>query len=269
MNAWSNIEIAPDNPEITEIDRFEKTLGSLCSSIRQIRELITRFEVCHFKYQQHLKHIKKSIHSLKSSIEPGKIGANHIRNEENVWRRDKTGRSLLGQQYVWALTRWLGDNSEVKDLDCYDKELGERVKNWLGKINPEKERLVRLLIARLTWDWESYSKLLRGEAKELEFQACRMDICHYNFPENLDLLLQGIGEMHALEAFQGCGSSNSDIKVFVEREFSILNDLLKSITSVNQSDRNELIKAWLIACLTKTLKEQVGLTQPMAGIATG
>jgi hypothetical protein len=130
------------------------------------------------------------------------------------------------------------------------------------KKNPEKERLVRLLIARLIWNWKSYEELRHGkENKELELQVCSIDVCHYNFPKNLDLLLQRIGEMKPVEAFEGCGSFNSDIKKFVKKEFSILDDLLKSITSVYKPDKNELVKAWLIVCLAKTLKEQVSLTK--------
>ena len=264
MNEWSNIDISPNNPEIIEIHKFKKTLGVIPSNVRQIRELITRFEVCHFKYQQHFKYIKESILNLRPDIDPKKIGTNHIRSGENAWKKDKTGRSRLGQRYVWALTNWLGDNPKVKDLKYYNKRLGQQITNWLGKKNLEKERLVRLLIARLIWNWKSYEELRHGkENKELELQVSSIDICHYNFPKNLDLLLQGIGEMMPVEAFEGCGSFNSDIKKFVKKEFSILNDLLKPLTSVDKPDKNELLKAWLIASLAKTLKEQVSLTKPV------
>jgi hypothetical protein len=264
MNEWSNIEVSPNDPEIRETDKFKKTLGVIPSKVRQIRELITRFEVCHFKYQQHFKYIKESILNLKPDIDPKRIGSYHIRSGENAWKKDKTGRSRLGQRYVWALTNWLGDNPKVKDLENYNKRLGQQISKWLDKKNPEKERLVRLLRARLIWDEKSYEELQPGkENKELELQVCRMDICHYDFPKNLDLLLQGIGEMKPVEEFEGCGSFNSGIKKFVEKEFSILNDLLKSITSVIKPDKNEMVKAWLIACLAKTLKEQVGLTKPI------
>ena len=264
MNEWSNIDISPDDPEIIEIDKFKKTLGVIPSHVRQIRELITRFEVCHFKYQQHFKYIKEPILNLRPDIDPKKIGTNHIRSGENAWKKDKTGRSRLGQRYVWALTNWLGDNPKVKDLKYYNKRLGQQITNLLGKKNPEKERLVRLLIARLIWNWKSYEELRHGkENKDLELQVCSIDICHYNFPKNLDLLMQGIGEMKPVEAFEGCGSFNSDIKKFVKKEFSILDDLLKPLTSVHKPDKNELIKAWLIASLAKTLKEQVSLTKPV------
>ena len=267
MNVWSNIEISSNDPEIIEINKLEEKIEVIPSSVQQIRELITRFEVCHFKYQKHIRHIKDSFLNLKPRIDPKKIGVNHIRNGGNAWENDKSGRSLLGQRYVWALNKWLGYKPKVKDLDHYDEKLGRKITKWLGEKNPDKERLVCLLIARLIWDWKSYEELQRGgENKELELQVCSIDVCHYTFPKNLNLLLQGIGQMKPVERFEGCGSCNSDIKSFVEKEFSVLNDLLKSITSINQPDKNELVKAWLIACLAKTLKEQVGLTQSISGL---
>jgi hypothetical protein len=264
MNAWSNIEISPNDPEIIEIDKFEKTLEVITSNVQQIRDLITRFEVCHFKYQQHLKYIKESIINLKPNTEPEKIGANHIRSGENAWKKDKTGRSLLGQRYVGALTNWLSDNTVTKDFECSDKELDKNITKWLGKKIPEKERLIHLLIARLIWDWKTYEELLKKKgSKELEFHVCRMDVCHYAFPKNLDLLLQGIGKMKSIEKFEGCGSFNSDIKEYAKKDFLILNNLLESMTSVSKPDKKELVKTWLLACLAKTLKEQVGLKKPI------
>jgi hypothetical protein len=55
MKAWSNIQISPQDPEIVKINNLENNLGELPDKINKIRELITRFEVCHFKYQQHIK----------------------------------------------------------------------------------------------------------------------------------------------------------------------------------------------------------------------
>lgn len=267
MNAWSNIEISPQDPEITEIDKIEKTLGDIPGQIQQIRELITRFEVCHFKYQQHLQNLKESVLNLRPNTEPSKIGSNHIQKGKNAWKNDKTGRSLIGQQYLEALNNWLAPNTQVKDSEYNNKELGPQVTNWLGDKNSDKKRLVRLLKARLIWNWKSLEKLQQGEKnKEIELQVCRIDVCHYAFPKNLNLLLKGIGEMRPIKAFEGCGSFTSEIKILVEKEFSILNDTLKSLTSGNQSDKNELVKVWLFFCLAKTLKEQVGLKQPIHGL---
>lgn len=261
MKAWSNIEITPQDSEIIKINSFEKKLGELPYKVIQIRELITRFEVCHFKYQQHIKKIKDSIVKLQPVTNPNIIGKNHVKNGEDTWKNDKTGRSLIGQQYIWALQKWLEDDSLIKESSQYNKKQGQQIEILLRDRNPIKKRLIRLLLARLTWNWKLYEELQHGkEHKDLELQVCRMDICRYNFPTNLDILLQAIGEMKVSDKFEGCGSFNAYIKTCIKKELSILNKWLKSFVIDGKSNKEELIKAWLIACLAKTLKEQVNLT---------
>jgi hypothetical protein len=102
MKAWSNIQISPQDPEIIKLNNLEKKLGELPDKIYKIRELITRFEVCHFKYKQILRKIKESIINLASNINPTKIGINHVQHGESAWKNDTTGRSLIGQKYLRA-----------------------------------------------------------------------------------------------------------------------------------------------------------------------
>ncbi|MCK5470505.1 MAG: hypothetical protein KAI99_18410 [Cyclobacteriaceae bacterium] len=269
MKAWSNIQISPQDPEIVKINKMENRLGELPDKVNKIRELITRFEVCHFKYQQHLKKIKDSIITLESNVDTNKIGINHIQYGDSVLNKDTTGKSLIGQQYVWAIKEWLNDSQPNEISDKYDKKLGQEIHKWLGDRNPDKIRLVRLLQARLTWDWKSYEKLQHGgELKDIEFQASRMDICHYAFPKNLDLLLKGIGQMKAVEEkrFEGCGSYNTEIKEYLEKEFLSLNNTLKSFQVNNGLNKNDLIKTWLAACLAKTIKENINISVPITDI---
>ena len=263
MKAWSNIQISPQDPEIVKINNLEKKLGELPDKVYKIRELITRFEVCHFKYQQHLRKIKDSIIDLEPNVDMTKIGINHIQYGEGVLNKDTTGKSLIGQQYVWAIKEWLNDSQPNEISDNYDKKLTQEIHRWLGDKNPDKIRLVRLLLARLTWDFKTYEKLQHGgKFKDIEFQACRMDICHYAFPKNLDLLLQGIGQMKAVKEkeFEGCGSYDINIKAYIEKEFLDLNDELKSLKINDSLNRNNLIKAWLVACLAKTIKENINIS---------
>ncbi|MBN2091889.1 hypothetical protein JW964_19895 [candidate division KSB1 bacterium] len=173
--------------------------------------------------------------------------------------KDKTGRSIPGQQYVNSLMKWLGDYSP-ENPDYFNNELNHDIAKWLGDKNPDKERIVRLLIARLTWDWKAYEKYQQeNKFEELQLQVCRMDICHYAFPKHLNFLLQGIGRMEPINNFEGCGSFNTDIKTYIEEQFSILCDYLRSTRNNKNSNRDEKIQLWLIASLAKTLKEQVGL----------
>jgi len=269
MKAWSNIQISPQDPEIIKINNLEKNLGKLPDRVNKIRELITRFEVCHFKYQQHLKYIKDSIIALEPSIDATKIGINHIQHGESVLNKDTTGKSRIGQQYFLAIKEWLNDNSKNGASDNYDKKLRQQIHGWLGDKNPDKTRLVRLLLARLTWDWKFYEKLQHdGKFKDIELQAGRMDICHYAFPENLNLLLKGIGQMKAVEEreFEGCGSYNTNIKACLEKEFLDLNETLKSLKNKSGAIKNDLIKAWLVACLAKTIKENINISMPIIDI---
>jgi hypothetical protein len=264
MNAWSNIEVSSEDPEIIRINELEASLGKLPERVHKIRELITRHEVCHFKYQQHLQKIRASIRTLEPATIPGTIGRNHIQHGEYAWKNDTTGKSLQGQQYVWAIQDLLSEMVAKEIPVEYDQKLGQKVREWLGKINEDKRRLVRLLLARLTWDWGPYKELQHGEAfKQLEFQICRMDICHYAFPANLDRMLQGIGKMMPVENFEGCGSFSRDIREFVEQELIVLYGQFRSLYDAPEPGENELIQAWLTACLIKTLKEQVELSEPL------
>ncbi len=265
MNAWSNISISPRDPEIIRINDLEAKLGKLPSSVYNIRGLVTRHEVCHFKYRQHIKKIKDSILNLMPCVDSDKIGISHIRHGENAWKKDTSGRSLLGQQYIWSLRKWLNAIPQKATPDKYDEGLGQKIEQWLGDKNADKKRLVQLLLARLTWDWKPYYEELQkgGKYKDLEFQICRTDICHYAFPTNLDRLLQGIGEMRPMEDFEGCGSFDPTIQRFVEKELLALHNLFKALYKDRESDPKKLLKAWLIVCFIKTLKEQAGLSEPL------
>lgn len=258
MKSWSNIEVSPDDREISAIDRLEKHIGEIPEQVKHIRELITRLEGCHFKLQRHIEYIRKAISTLGTDITPKTIGAHHLRNGEEAWRGDGTGRSLLGQQYVWSLREWLGEKPEFKP-SASNTEQRQQVKDLLGDNTAEKERLVRLLIARLTWNWKKCQEL-QHEDNELDQQALRIDVCHYSFPDNLDSLLQGIGSLRPVQQFEGCGSISFDAKVLAERETRSLVDELQTLRTVEQAEKAAKIQTWLIACLVKTLKEQAGLT---------
>jgi hypothetical protein len=116
MKAWSNIQISPQDPEIIKINNLEKKLEELPEKVNKIRGLTTRFEVCHFKYQQHLRKIKDSIIDLEPNVDTTKIGINHIQHGESVLINDTTGKSFIGQQYVWAIKEWLNTDFHVHNL---------------------------------------------------------------------------------------------------------------------------------------------------------
>lgn len=66
--------------------------------------------------------------------------------------------------------------------------------------------------------------------------------------------------------FEGCGSYNTDIKTYLEKEFLELNDTLLSLKNKSGQNKNDLIKAWLVACLAKTIKENIKISIPIIDI---
>ena len=146
-------------------------------------------------------------------------------------------------------------------------ELQCQVARWLGKKTVHKERLVQLLVARMTWDWESYNKLLgKTPYKDLENQVIRMDICHYDFPAHLNKVIKSIGQLQPAKDFEGCGSYNSDILKVLEKEFLELNKKLQSFSLGKTPEKNTRYKMWLIACFAKTIKQYVGWEYKIEGL---
>ncbi len=111
MSYWSNIEVSSQDPEIIKIDNYGRSLGELSEDVKNVRKLIRRFDVCHFKYKVHLNYITESILNLSPNIEPNIIGENHVSKGKSYLKRDTTGRSALGQQYICSIEIWLGDHS--------------------------------------------------------------------------------------------------------------------------------------------------------------
>ena len=56
----------------------------------------------------------------------------HIQHGENAWKNDKTGRSIIGQQYIWAIRNWLSDDTQEKIPEHYNKELGQQIEKQIS-----------------------------------------------------------------------------------------------------------------------------------------
>jgi hypothetical protein len=260
MDAWSNIEVSPDDREILSIEHRERTLGSMSEEIYKIRELITRFEVCHFKYQKHYRYIIKSITELKPAVDTDSIGANHLRHGEKAPENDTTGRSRVGRQYIAALCFWLEQTDGLPDDS--QNEMNRLVALWLGERNAVKKKLVNMLLDRLLYRLEGYNYC---KMTELEYQVMRTDICCYAFPRNIEKTIRAIGKLSPVETFDGCGTTNAEIKLFAGRRLKELCQWLKEDGTDNavMLGKKNPVRIWLTACLAKTIKEQIQALDPI------
>lgn len=266
MNAWINIDASPDDQEILAVNRLESSLENIPKQVHKVRELITRFEVCHFKYRRHYDYIIKSIAALQPLAEVDRIGSSHPHHSADAWKHDTTGRSRTGQMYISALRLWLEEDSfDNMGLPGQETlELRRRIDGWVGGKNEQKSRLIHMLISRLLW--QSVEQYRSGrQLSELEYQIEATDICSYAFPQNLDRLIQAIGRLEPLRAFSGCGTFSPEIAAFLTKQFKRLCMWLsEEAPSVDIGlGRREPMKIWLVACLAKTIKTDIHLTDPL------
>jgi hypothetical protein len=218
-----------------------------------IQNVISNFETCHFQ---------RDNHKLPDF--------NYMPASGSNLRKDKAGRSLLGQQYVWALVNWLAAYPQLRMKGYSDNDIYMNVSAWLGNKTPQKENLVRMIVAKLTFGWKSLKRLGRRTSnKGLAYFAHTTDIWQYTFPKELDKLLQEIGKVEAeINVLSEKGVINSAEKTIIENEFIILCNLMNSGTAINFNgfaDENDFINIWLISSITKTLKDQNGITEFFSG----
>jgi hypothetical protein len=258
MELWANIGFEQPDSEIIEIYRMEQRIGTLPKVAEDIRNLITRLEICHFKFEHHVLRIIGAIGSMELDLDPDSIGSARPSCGENAWREDKTGRSRKGQEYIWVLKAWVaGEKPPEEDSRGIPEKLFEEVYSSLGQRNKHKEALVSALLNRLLGNFETERKALEVQFEGLIYQIDRTDICHYEFPENIKKTIEAIGELKPSSDFEGCGSHDEEHQIMALHYVMELNAWLHGERSETGRMLGEktLLKEWLVACLAKTIKE--------------
>ncbi len=107
-------------------------------------------------------------------------------------KADKKGQV---QHYLQAMHHWLSDHSIARPDDQMDENFRLHVHACLGRKSSEKERLVRILIARLTSDYYSMKKL-RGLVadKKTIYRIEQLDIFSGDFQRQTEMVLMDIGQ---------------------------------------------------------------------------
>ena len=263
---WANVNLTKADEEVRWIYRMERHVSPVPPEAHIIRELISRIEACHFKYQRHIEHIIRSIGQMQTDIDPDSIGNAHPKSGDGAWRKDSSGRSRRGQEFILALQLWLDEKSPPGELsEEISQSLTMKVYNALGEPDYNKRVFVEALINRLLWKFGNTRQPLSEKFDEIGEQIDRTDICHYTFPANVERVISAIGRLTPLSDFEGCGSFGSEQQCLTEEYFhTLLNWLHKRKCRLDeQLGESTPLKRWLAACLAKTLKEYTGLRVPM------
>ena len=165
---------------------------------------------------------------------------------------------------------WLADTPySEQDPRRIPRTLFDELTGALGERNAPKSTLVSALLARLvlTENRPPLPPELAAFWEPIE----RTDICHYAFPANARKMIEAIGKLEVPPDFEGCGSCGARQRELAQEHFQALCRWLRGeqgkLTAVLR-DRTP-VKAWLVACLAKTLKEHAGLPGkiplPLAG----
>lgn len=273
---WFNINKEQPDDEMIRILRMRRRCAHLPRETKDIRGLITRLEICHFKFGRHIQKIVEAIGRTRLDFDPNSIGRFHPKPDEDAWKGDRTGRSRQGQEYIWILQMWLSGDAQLPEDDSrgIPQSLFASVYDAFGSRDPKKEALVSALVDRLMWKADQQPPPEGFET--LSAQIGCTDICHYSFPKNVQRVIEAIGRLEPLPDFGGCGSSDEVQRQCAQRYFDALGAWLggKSIEDAAPLGERTPPKAWLVACLAKTVKELAGLESslplvPVSGIEAG
>jgi hypothetical protein len=218
-----------------------------------IQNVIPNFETSRFQ---------RDHHKLPDFIYMPASGSN--------FRKDKAGRSFLGQQYVWVLVNWLAAYPQLRMKGYSNNEIYMNVSAWLGNKTPQKENPVRMIVAKLTHDWKSLKKFNPVSInKGLAYFAYSTDVWQNTFPKELDKLLKDIGKLESNIKYVGDKrANNKEDKTNIENEFAALCNLINSGNAINFNgftDENDLIKNWLITSTTKSMINQTDFARLFSG----
>jgi hypothetical protein len=110
-------------------------------------------------------------------------------------KRDKSHKKLQVQQYLRASVNWLAEHPGAEPAERINESLLHHVNACLGRKSPEKESLVRVMIAHLTYDNQSMKKL-RGliANKKMINRIEQIDVFSNDFQKQIDRLLLTIGQ---------------------------------------------------------------------------
>ena len=266
MDEWSNIYLTHPDEELKRIYRMERKACPIPHKAKIIRNLITRLEVCHFKLERHIMKIIESIGQMNPELDPDTIGHSHPKAGEDAWRKDSTGRSRRGQEFIRILQMWFeGAHYPEENSRGIPRSLLWKVYDDLGAQNDTKSTLISALLDRLLWKFEEDRRQIPEEFAELREQIDRTDICHYSFPANVERMICAIGRLEPVSDFEGCGSFDNERRRLAEEYFHALCTwlLAKKSSLDTQLGNRTPAKEWLAACLAKTLKDHIGLEEPM------
>ncbi|MBT2968420.1 MAG: hypothetical protein KME56_02835 [Candidatus Thiodiazotropha sp. (ex Ctena orbiculata)] len=313
---WRNCALHADE-EIIAIDAMEDRIAPLTANLTQIRELITGLELCHHKAARWVYNIVVAIGIGKTSKGLGTRSQGRQHPIETVWQNACTALSawnagcpadkvdlLVDTIPASQLLTCLGGRSPLKQWQVQRViEKTRSLINWPHSRDDPAAEYAWLLLSVGEYEftyldrcpecykdheefWQTTVRTFirdteNGDQANLSLALAIDNLwpCHWNFAENLQIVLEAIGgKLNTDTPFSACGRNISLVPIRGRME-TISNTLMAfcgTLESGQDVDKEllELLgkqaeeKRWLAASLAKTIRLQLNPPADMRAISS-
>ncbi|MGD2087687.1 MAG: hypothetical protein PVH61_16035 [Candidatus Aminicenantes bacterium] len=302
---WRNCALEADS-EILAIDKMENHISPIGPDVKSIRELISSLELCHHKAERWVRNIIEAIGAGETRKGLGTRSPGQQHPTEKVWQNACAALSawcagcpvtsvnlIIDNVPASRMLACLGERSLLKEWQV--QRVMEKIRSsihWPQPLDDPAAQYVWLLLSGGEYESayrsqcpehykeheEFWLKTVRtiihdtenGDEAELSL-GLAIDMlmpCHWNFLENLQVLLEAIGgKLNPQTPFAACG--RNIILLPIRRRMEIVSNTLKIFYSTPESnremDRDLLallgepteVKKWMAASLDKTIRLQL------------
>jgi hypothetical protein len=302
---WRNCVLEADG-EILAIDKMEDHITPVGANASKIRELISSLELCHHKAERWVSNIIDAIGAGKTRKGLGTRSPGQPHPAEKVWQNACAALSAwcagcpgmsvdlsVGTVPASRMLAALGQRSPLKEWQV--QRVIEKIRSsihWPQPLEDPTAQYVWILLSGGEYESfyrsqcpehykeheEFWLRTVRtiihdtenGDEAELSL-GLAIDMlmpCHWNFVENLQMVLEAIGgRLNPEKPFAACG--RNIILLPIRRRMEIVSNTLKVFCGTPESNQEmdgdllallgkpTEVKKWLAASLDKTIRLQL------------
>jgi hypothetical protein len=302
---WRNCALEADS-EILDIDKLEDRIAPIGSKVSRVRELISTLELCHHKAERWVYNIIEAIGLEETKKGLGTRPPGQYHSAEKIWQTACAALSVwcaggpgasmdlsVGTVPASRLLAGLGERSPLKEWQVQrviDKIRGSI--HWPQSVDHPTAQYVWILLSG-----GEYESAYRGQCPEYYKEhedfwlatvrtiihdtesgndaelslGLAIDMlwpCHWNFVENLQIVIEAIGgRLNPDKPFSACGRNISLVPIGLRMETvtKTLRVFCGGIKIDRGVDRRMLtllgeptgVRRWLAASLDKTIRLQL------------
>jgi hypothetical protein len=305
---WDNCGDVTGDPEVGAIDALEDSIAPLDDETERIRRLITSFEACHHKAARWAELIVEAIGSGTTTKGPGRRPPGQTHTMETVWHHAIAALSAwcagspadgikldVGGTPAKDLVNLIGERrplkewqvgrvvSKIRQFDAYPRMHRDAIFRHVGLVETGTE-YESIIVDHCPHYYREHAEFWTATAQtvirdtvddqpatiSLAAAIDHLEPCHWDFVENLSIVLAAIGgDLHPKTPYASCGRNIK--RTPIRDQMRVVAETLHTFTRDERTsgdvDRSTLatlgertrVKHWLAASFEKTLRSQLDL----------